>query len=50
MALDGEVYMLVSFREDGKEHYFYQLAGMVPADVVKKFKVRVGLAKLELPK
>lgn len=50
MELDGEVYMLVSFREGGKEYYFYQLAGMVPADVVKKFKVRAGLAKLELPK
>lgn len=50
MEIDGEIYMLVSFREGGKEYYFYQLSGMVPAEVVKKFKVWAGLAKLESPK
>lgn len=41
MDLDGEAYMLVSYRDGGKEHFFYMLADMKPADAQKKFKERL---------
>lgn len=41
--LDGEVYMLVVYRDEkGGQHPFYQLAGLVPAEVVRIWKERFG--------
>lgn len=42
MTVKGETYMLVSYRDKEGEHFFYQLAGAVPAEVVKTWKVRYG--------
>lgn len=40
MELDGEVYMGCTYRDDKGEHYFYMLAGMVPAEALKVYKER----------
>lgn len=40
IELDGESYMLVSFRDETGEHFFYQLAGMKPAEVQKIYRER----------
>lgn len=45
LELDGETYMLVSYRESGgKEEFFYLLAGTTPAAAMKVFKERYGKA------
>lgn len=48
----AEKYLLMKFKEGAPpiEHHFYMLAGFVPAEAMKTFKVRAGLAKLDLPK
>lgn len=41
MELDGETYMLVGYRDGTKEHLFYMLAGMKPAEAQRLFKQRI---------
>jgi hypothetical protein len=42
---DGESYLLMSFKEGEQKHFFYMLAGMVPAEAMKTYKLRAGLTK-----
>jgi hypothetical protein len=45
MKVNDETYMGCTFRDEQGEHYFYQLAGMAPADVLKIFRERQKVAK-----
>lgn len=45
MEAEGETYMLVSFRDKDGEHFFYQLAGMAPAEAHKTWMNRHRVGK-----
>lgn len=48
LELDGEVYMLVSYRDDdNNKHVFYLLAGMKPTEALKIFKERLLKERLK---
>lgn len=47
-----ETYMLMSFKEGDTKHFFYMLTGsdLTPAEALKTYKVREGLAKVQAAK
>lgn len=40
LNMEGEVYMMIEWRDGKESHMIYQLAGMIPAEVVKTYKER----------
>lgn len=45
IELDGETYLLMTYREDDKLHRFYMLAGHVPAEALRIHQGRIRVAK-----
>lgn len=45
LELDGEQYLLVSYREKDAVHQFYMLAGMTPEAAQAKYRIRKGTGK-----